>query len=49
VFNNINHYLARRMFLHVGNDIWYPPYEGYINNLKLLLCTGAYNPDYKPG
>jgi len=49
VFNNINHFVARKLYLNVAKDKWYPAYEGYMNGLKLLLCKGAYNPNYIPG
>lgn len=48
-FNDINHYLAKRFFLFLAKDKFYPSFNGKIANFRILLCTGAYDIKYPPG
>jgi hypothetical protein len=36
------------MLLYIAKDNFYPGFNGKINSFTLLLCNGAYDPNYPP-
>ena len=45
-FPSTNHFLNRNYFVYIAKDKFYPSYNGQIASFKLILCDGAFDPQF---
>jgi hypothetical protein len=45
-FPSTNHFLSKHLYLYVAKDKFYPAYSGKLSNLKMILCDGAFEPNF---
>jgi hypothetical protein len=46
VFNDVKHYLSKQFFVYLAKDRFYPSYNGKIGLFRMMLCSGAFNPEF---